>query len=110
LASVKTATIGGPTGATAQGEFNFEAQSTNDGHTRWLVGRRLAALDLARQLHLPIGHKVEVWLVGGVRLRGLLRLREELLFIEQERVRHMELMVDHVAFAYREMESCVRLD
>lgn len=61
-------------------------------------------------MHLPIGHQVEVWLFGGVRLRGQLRVREELLFIEEERVRHLELMVDHVAFIYREMESCVRLD
>ena len=107
---MKTATIGGATGAAGQGEFNFEAQSTNDGHTRWLEGRRLAARELARQLHLPVGHQVEVWLFGGVRLRGQLQLREEMLFIEEERIRHMELMVDHVAFAYREMESCVRLD
>lgn len=53
---------------------------------------------------------MEVWLYGGVRLRGKLRLREEVLVIEEERVRHLELLVDHVAFTYREMESCVRLD
>jgi hypothetical protein len=107
---VKAATASGTAGAGAQSEFNFEASGACDGHARWLEGRRLAARELARQLHLPIGHQVEVWLFGGVRLRGQLRLREELLFIEEERVRHMELMVDHVPFTYREMESCVRLD
>ena len=70
----------------------------------------MAAAELARRIGLPLGHQVEVWLYGGVRLRGKLRLREELLFIEEEQVRHLELVVDHVTFAYREMESCVRLD
>jgi hypothetical protein len=43
-------------------------------------------------------------------LRGVLRLREEQLFVEEDAVRHLELMVDHVPFTYREMESCIRLD
>ena len=47
---------------------------------------------------------------GGIRLRGTLRLREEMLFIEEERVRHLELLVDRTDFTYRDMESCVRLD
>jgi hypothetical protein len=107
---VKAATTNGASSAGAQSEFDFEASGACDGHSRWLEVRRLAARELARQLHLPVGHQVEVWLLVGVRLRGQLRLREELLFIEEERVRHMELMVDHVAFTYREMESCVRPD
>ena len=65
---------------------------------------------MARRLNLPLGHQVEVWLTGGIRLRGRLRLQESLLFVEEERVRHLGLMVDHVSFTYREMESCVRLD
>jgi len=107
---VKTPSSGGVAGAGAQSEFNFEAGGGWEGHSRWLEGRRLAARDLARRMNLPLGHQVEVWLVGGVRLRGQLRLREELLFVEEDRVRHMELMVDHIAFTYRDMESCVRLD
>jgi hypothetical protein len=35
---------------------------------------------------------------------------EETLFIDEERVRHLDLLVDHVRFTYPEMESCVRLD
>lgn len=93
-----------------QSEFNFGASGTDQGYTQWLAGRRMAAEELARRIHLPLGHQVEVWLYGGVRLRGKLRLQEEVLFIEEERVRHLELVVDHVAFTCREMESCVRLD
>lgn len=93
-----------------QGELNFESAGRNDGYTRWLEGRRLAAAELARRMNLPIGHQVEVWLSGGIRLRGQLRLQEELLFIEEERVRHLPLRVDNVAFTYRELESCVRQD
>ena len=94
----------------SQGEFSFEAGGTDQGYTQWLTGRRMAAKELARQINLPLGHEVEVWLVGGIRLRGKLRLREEMLFIEEERVRHLELMVDRTNFTYRDMESCVRLD
>ena len=93
-----------------QREFSFGARQSGKGYDRWLAVRRVAAQELARQIGLPLGHQVEVWLVGGIRLRGKLRLREELLFIEEDRVRHLELVVDHVEFAYREMESCVRLD
>ena len=88
-----------------QCEFNFGASGTDQGYTQWLAGRRVATEELARRIHLPLGHQVEVWLYGGVRLRGKLRLQEEILFIEEERVRHLELVVDHVAFTYREMES-----
>ncbi len=93
-----------------QSQFNFAVGGTEAGHERWLQGRQMAARELARRIGLPLGHEVEVWLYGGVRLRGRLRLKEELLFLEADAVRHMELMVDHVTFAYRELESCVRLD
>ena len=94
----------------SQSEFNFGANGTEQGYSQWLAGRRMAAGELARRMNLPLGHQVEVWLYGGIRLRGTLRLREEMLFIEEERVRHLELVVDHVGFTYRDMESCVRLD
>ena len=70
----------------------------------------MAAEELARRIGLPLGHQVEVWLYEGIRLRGKMRLQEEVLFIEEERLRHLGLVVDHVPFAYREMESCVRMD
>jgi hypothetical protein len=93
-----------------QGEFHFDSGVSGDGYTQWLAGRRVAVEALARRMNLPLGHHVEVWLNGGVRLRGVLRLKNETLFIEEERLRHLELTVDHVPFTYRDLESCVRLD
>lgn len=93
-----------------QGEFNFKAVRSEEGYSEWLISRQVAVKDLGRRMNLPLGHEVEVWLFGGVRLRGKLRLAEETLFIEEERVRHLDLLVDNVRFSYREMESCVRLD
>jgi hypothetical protein len=93
-----------------QGQFNFESVGTEQGYVQWLTGRRVAVEELARRIHLPLGHQVEVWLYGGIRLRGKLRLQEEILFIEEDRIRHLELVVDKVSFTYREMESCVRMD
>ena len=86
-----------------QGQFNFESGGTEQGYVQWLTGRRVAVEELARRIHLPLGHQVEVWLYGGIRLRGKLRLQED-------HVRHLELVVDKVSFTYREMESCVRRD
>ena len=94
----------------AQGEFSFGDSQATAGYTKWLEGRRMTAAELAKRMNLPLGRQVEVWLQGGVRLRGKLRLPEELLFVEEERVRHLELMVDGLLFTYRDMESCVRLD
>ena len=93
-----------------QGQFNFEADGTDQGYAQWLTGRRMAVQELARRMNLPLGHQVEVWLLGGIRLRGRLRLEEEVLFIDEERVRHLGLVVDNETFTYRELESCVRLD
>jgi hydrogenase maturation protease len=83
-------------------------------------------LDLGRQLGLPMPKQVKILAIEvedaltlgtemsptlqAAVLRGKLRVKEEMLFIEEERVRHLELMVDSVAFTYREMESCVRTD
>ena len=91
-------------------EFVFDHGGNEQGYTRWLGARQVAADQLARRLNLPLGHQVEVWLLGGIRLRGKLQLTEELLFMDEERVRHLQLVVDHVTFTYREMEACVRTD
>ncbi len=95
---------------TEQGEFNFQAGVGEKGHQLWLASRKTAARELARRLNLPVGHEVEVCLVGGVCLRGRLRLKEDSLFVEEERVRHLELLIDRVSFTCREIESCVRMD
>ncbi len=94
----------------SQSEFNFDEPNPEVGFRKWVEGRRVLVEELARRIHLPLGHQVEIWLVGGVRLRGRLRLKEQLLSIEEERVRHLELVVDKVPFTPPDMESCVRLD
>jgi hypothetical protein len=93
-----------------QSEFVFGATADESGYSKWIAGRQMAVEELARRMNLPVGHEVEVWLSGEIRLRGKLKLQEEILFIEEERVRHLGLVVDHVAFTYREVQSCVRLD
>ena len=95
---------------TQQGHFDFDSIGSEAGHAKWLVGRQLAAAELARKSTLPLGHVVEVWLRGNVRLRGRLRLRDEVFMLEESALNHLELVVDRVPFAVAEMESCVRLD
>ncbi len=94
----------------AQVEFDFGNGDAGDGHARWLAQRKLAVAELTRQINLPLEHQVEVWLAGGVRLRGKLQLQAERLFLGNDDVQHLGLLVDHVPFTIREMESCVRLD
>jgi hypothetical protein len=50
----------------AQGEFDFDAGGAGEGYAGWLAGRKLASVEVARRLHLPIEHAVEVWLKEGV--------------------------------------------
>jgi hypothetical protein len=93
-----------------QSEFNFLAGGTDAGYAQWVVVRQLASDEAARKLNLPVGREAEVWLRGGIRLRGKLRLLNELLFVEESQVRNLSLTVDGVPFTYAEIESCVTLD
>jgi hypothetical protein len=93
-----------------QRQFSFSDSGSEDGYSNWMESRRVAAQELARRMNLPLGHNVEVWLTGGIRLRGKLRLQEEVLLIEEGQERHLGLRIDHVGFTYREMDSCIRLD
>jgi hypothetical protein len=61
-----------------QGHFDFESSSSQEGYAKWLIGRQIATQELAQRIHLPLGHDVEVWLRGSIRLRGKLRLQEEI--------------------------------
>ncbi len=81
-----------------------------DGLAQWREQRRAMAKRIGQELGLPLDREVEVWLTGGVRLRGRLRLREELLFVEAPRDLNIELVVDGVTFRWTEIESCVRTD
>ena len=93
-----------------QSELDFETIGNGRGYSQWLARRRVAVEELARRINLPLGHEVEVWLHGGIRLRGRLLLKEEMLFIEEEKLPHLQLAVERVGFSYQEMESCVRVD
>ena len=93
-----------------QCELSWYASPERDGHAMWQRQRREAMSQLARKLGLPLGHPVEVWLRGDIRLRGTLRLREEMLFMPDDQECNLQLTVDGVHFTTAEMESCVRRD
>ena len=99
--------------ATPQGELNFFGDGTGggaDGLVHWQQQRARALKRLARQSGLPLGHPVEVWLRGNVRLRGELKLREEKLFLIDDPEPKLELVVEGVPFSAADIESCVRTD
>jgi hypothetical protein len=96
---------------TSQHEFDFDgAGQAPDGHAQWLAGRQATLSQLAHRLNLPLGHRVEVWLRGSTRLRGVLRLKDDPLLVEAAEVKNLQLMVDRVAFGFGELDSCVRMD
>jgi hypothetical protein len=70
----------------------------------------MAAEEAAQKLNLPVGRNAEVWLRGGIRLRGKLRLLNDLLFVEEHQFKNLPLTLDGVPFTYAEIESCVALD
>jgi len=93
-----------------QGQLNFDSGASARGYHEWVALRKIAVDAAARKLNLPVGHPVEVWLQGGIRLRGTMRLHHELLFIEETRLGQLPLQVEGVTFTQSEIESCVRLD
>lgn len=90
-------------------ELRFGADPEERGYNRWQKQRRQALEKLTRQMRLPLNHPVEVWLKGGIRLRGVLKLKEEQLFVEEKRDMSLELTVDGVSFVAAEIESWVRM-
>lgn len=95
-------------GQPTQAELDF-AGGDSDGLSAWQAGQRRQREELARQLALPLGRPVEVWLRGGVRLRGELRLAEAFLVHAQVTQENTRFEVAGTQFAFREMESCVQL-
>jgi hypothetical protein len=94
----------------SQSELPFDAPWPAGGYERWQEERRAAKQALAQRLGLPLGHEVEVWLRGEVRLRGRLHLAEERLFLPAENDAHLRLAIGHTTFEAGEIESCVRTD
>jgi hypothetical protein len=99
-----------PIPVTGQFEFDFQSSGPGAGHAKWLADREAAVANIARKLNLPLGYPVEVWLKGGIRLRGRLELQDEILFIEDERLADLPLVVDGIVFPVTEIEGCVRTD
>ena len=93
--------------STVQREFNFDPDGSEEGYRGWQEQRRAAMRELAVKIGLPLGRKVEVWLRGEIRLIGILRLREETLFVPEKRDAQLELIVDNVPFSPAEITACV---
>ena len=93
-----------------QEEFTFTQATEATGYDRWKQDHAVALETLARSIGLPLGHRVEVWLRGNIRLTGRLTLRKQQLFISGNKDPHLELVVDNVPFTSGELESCIRLD
>jgi len=105
-----------------QPEFNFDSAADSikpgaqapaaakNGIEAWRQQRRDEEAELARTLGLPIGREAEVWLAGGVRLRGKLLCAEEMLARSQLNAENARFTIGKIRFAFSEIESCVRLD
>jgi hypothetical protein len=94
----------------SQPELSFDAPEPQGGYDRWQQDRQAAKRELAQRLGLPLGHQVEVWLRGEVRLRGRLDLAEEKLFVPEGNDPHLRLAIGRTSFEAGEIESCVRTD
>lgn len=93
----------------AQAEFDFAA-GQGDGLSAWREQRRDALRLLAQKLGLPLGRRVEVRLVDGVVVEGLLALREDTLFPEQTDTTNIHLTIGRVDFRHSDVEACVCRD
>lgn len=96
--------------AAEQPQFDFTSNGSEEGFHKWQDQRREAVRQLARKLGLPLERKVEVWLRGEIRLVGVLSLREQNLFLPEDRDPRLELTVDNVSFTPVELISCVAVD
>ena len=91
----------------SQGQLRFDDVGSGSGLDRWREQFNAAQRELAGKLGLPIDRQVEVWLKDGLRLRGVLRLCEQRLFVIDGEKYDMALEVDRVSFRHAEIESCV---
>jgi len=98
----------GQTPEADQMELSFEPSGIPDGCEAWKRERGRAAEKLARTLGLPLGHPVEAWLAGGVRLRGVLRVKDGAFIPPVGQSPKLVFVIDGVEFQQSEIESCVR--
>jgi|SRR6476660_9652703 hypothetical protein len=90
--------------------LDFGSARSDDGFQGWLNERRRALTEIAQKLHLPLGHPVEIWLKGDIRLSGRLELADPPLIVPPDRNPPMELRIDRCTFTPADIEACVRLD
>jgi hypothetical protein len=93
-----------------QAELDFAAgMKPADGIASWRAELSRQRELLAKELGLPLDKEVEVWLVGGVRLRGQLKLEDALLLHANSTLQNTRFEVAGVPFSYAEIESCGRI-
>jgi hypothetical protein len=90
--------------------FDFQAPpKTADALSSWRETREREAEKVCRKLGLPIGKNAEVRLKNGTTLRGVLRLAEEMLWMEADR-RAVILQIEEATFHISEIGAAVRAD
>lgn len=89
-----------------QGELGFGSGPEHGFHS-WRKQRQDNLERLASTLGIPIGKKVEVWLSGEIRLRGLMLLDQECLVTEGMDASKLSFRVEGVRFTMEEVTSCV---
>ena len=94
-----------------QAEFNFAATPpiVADGLLAWREQFQRQQTELGKALGLPIGSEVEVWLQGGIRLRGHLNFAGENLINAGATLENTRFEIGRTKFTYTDIESCVRL-
>ncbi len=92
-----------------QPEFDFAA-GHGDGLIAWREQRRAVLRTLVEKVGLPLGRRVEVRLVDGVVLEGILGLDEDTLFPEQTDTANLRLAIGRVDFRHSDIEACVCRD
>lgn len=93
--------------------FRFDATGDSvpgDGLDRWQAERRAALEQLGRRLGLPLGHRVDIRLAGGIQLRGRLMLADREGRLPRPEDPLPQLRVDRCTFGCGEIESCTRVD
>lgn len=94
-----------------QGELSWDQSSAGaDGHASWMEQRRAALAAAGKALGLPLGHEVDLELRDGCRMRGVLRLAEDGLFVDVTRDKPPLLRVDRCTFGLGDMVSCVKVE
>jgi hypothetical protein len=94
-----------------QGELDWNAKPGGvDGLEAWHRQRRDAVRDVGKALGLPLGRTVDLELKDGCRMRGLLCMAEDGLFIDASRERPPLLRIDRCTFLPGDIARCVRVD